>query len=169
MLLYSDYAFFIASLTIPLIIGLHLIIRFWNNDLAKCISLLILRPVFSTLLILLELKYDLLNKLSVFYSYEVVRNVLWVVPELIITLIVVYSFRDLIVNNKLSRPFFILDTVRWLGVFISMLFTNLGPEPYFYWQIYLAGFFISLFPSLYALGGFVAVYRLIYSKNAILN
>ena len=154
---------------IPLLIGLLLTIRFWNNDITKCISLLILRPVFSILLILLELKYDLLNKLSVFYYYEVVRNVLWVVPELILTVIGVHSFRDLVVNHKLIRLFFTLDTVRWLSVFISMLFTDLGLEPYFYWQIYLAGFFISFFPSLYALGGFIAIYRLIYGKNAMFN
>lgn len=169
MLRYSDYVFFITSWTLPLIIGLYLITRLWKNDVAKCISLLILRPVFSILLILLELNYDLLDKLSTFYSYEIVRNVLWVVPELILTLIVVYSFRNLLANNKLVRLFFILDTIRWLSVFIAMLFTDLGPEPDFYWQIYLAGFFISIFPSLYALGGLVAMNRPANSKNATIN
>lgn len=150
-------SFELVALLLPLFIGLFILIKFGKDDVAKYIGFLSLKPVFSVLLLFLESKYDLVDKLKAFYSYEVARDVLWVVPELTLTLVIVYSFRYLFMNNKLVRLFLIVDIVRWLSVFVVFLLPNPYPEPYFYWQAYLGIFFIFMFPSLYALGGLIAI------------
>jgi hypothetical protein len=166
---YSDYIYFIITLTLPLVIGIYLIIRFWKNEIAKFVGLLISKPVISVLLLLVESSYDLLDRLGAFYSYIVVRSILWIVPELILTLIVVYYFRALLVNNTLVRSLLILDTVRWFSAFILLLLPDPFPEPYFYWQLYFLVFIVSILPSLYAIGGLIVMNRWIKAKTLLIN
>ena len=165
MLHYSDYIFFTAALALPLVIGLFIVIKFWNDELSRYMGFLSLKPVFTVLvwfLVPVSYLYDSLNNI---YPLTTLTAYLWFIPELMLTLVIVYSFRYLFNKNSLVWKFLIGDMIRWLSIFVIELIPDPNPEPYFYLQLYIWAFFMVLFPSLYAILGFVAVRKRTNSQN----
>lgn len=138
---------------VPSVISLMTLSKFRKNEMAKYIGLLSLKPIFVWFLFLLVADFNFFERLSAPYSFAIV-------PELILTTVIVYFFRNLFRSHKLAWIFFIADIVRWLTIFIESLLPDPVPEPYFYPQFYVLVLFLLVFPSLYAIVGFLAV-----SKN----
>jgi hypothetical protein len=87
-------------------------------------------------------------------------NVLFTILELIPTLIIVYSFKHVFIDNRAAWIFLAGDIILWLGFIISGSF----PEPY----VDIAGyFFLYLYPLLYAVIGFAIVRKRTINRNAI--
>jgi hypothetical protein len=147
----------VIFLFMPVAVSLLILWKAGKSDAAKCISLLTLKPVLNLLLNYLPGIFVSNNELNNIYPYNVVRSVSWVIPELLLTCIIVYAFRHLLHREKFIVVFLIVDVIRWLSVFISLWFPDPIPEPYFYWQLYIAVFFIFLFPFMYALAGFIVI------------
>jgi hypothetical protein len=84
-------------LFLPSLIGIFVLSRFGRDNVAKYIAFLSLKPASSIFVFFLA---DKLN-ISSYYSLEVFLAVSWFVPELIMTLFIVYSFRYLFSGEKL--------------------------------------------------------------------
>ena len=150
---------------LPLSTALFILVKFGKDDVAKYVGYLSLKPIFSLLLMFFEAKADLFDELNAHYSYEIVGSLLWIIPELLLTLVIVYFFRHLFNKFRLAWWFLIGDITRWLSVFISELIPDPVIEPYFYTQLYIWAFFVVVFPSLYAISGFIAVRKHTNSQN----
>lgn len=140
---------------IPLFIGTFILAKFDKDESARCIGFLVLKPMFTFLFFGLIGRLELYEKLYNIYPYNLVRAVLWLFPELFLTIIVGYSFKTLVQKDKAVLLFFIGDIIRWLAVFISLSFPDPIPEPYFYWQLYVGVVFALFMPPLYAVTGLV--------------
>ena len=139
-------------LLLPSLIGFSILTRFERDDVAKYIAFLSLKPASSIFVFFLA---DKLN-ISSYYSLEIFLAVSWFVPELIMTLFIVYSFRYLFSSEKIVWLFLIGDIIRWLSLSIEGLLHHPFPEyPAVPNDIPL--FLIVLYPSLYAIGGLIAV------------
>lgn len=150
---------------VPLAISVITLSKFGKNDIAKYIGLFSLKPVFIILLLILIPDFGFLEKFYFLYSYEIIHAIFGVVPELILTLVIVYVFRYLFHNDKVVWLFLIGDTIRWLGLFIESLIPDPFPEPYFYTQFYVWVFFLLIFPSLYAIIGLISVRERVLREN----
>jgi hypothetical protein len=139
----------------PLFISIFILTKFRKDDAAKYVGILSLKPMLTAFLFYFIGKLDLYGELNNLYPYNIVRAVLWIVPELFLTFVIVLLFRKLIQRDGTVLLFLIGDIVRWLCVFISLLFPDIYPEPFFYWQLYLEIFFGFLFPQIYATGGLI--------------
>ena len=155
----------VTTWLVPLLIGVVTLRKFRKNEVAKYIGLLSLKPTFMMLLSMLVASFGFLEQLYSLYSYEIVSAIFWIIPELILTLVIFYSFRHLFGANKLIWLFLIADTIRWLVISIEFLIPDPFPEPYFYTQLYILVFFLLIFPSLYAIVGFISVRERVLSKN----
>jgi hypothetical protein len=150
---------------VPLAISVITLSKFGKNEIAKYIGLFSLKPVFIRLLLILIADFGFLEKFYFLYSYEIAHAIFWIVPELILTLVIVYVFRNLFHNDRVVWLFLIGDTIRWLSLFIESLIPDPIPEPYFYTQFYVVIFFYLVFPSLYAIFGFISVRERVFSEN----
>ena len=152
---------------VPLVISATTLIKFRKNEIAKYIGVLSLKSVFVMLLSMLITSFSFLEQLYSLYSSEIVSAIFWIIPELILTLVIVYSFRHLFGNDKLIWLFLIGDTIRWLIIFIEFLIPDPFPEPYFYTQLYVLVFFLLIFPSLYAIVGFISVRERVLRESVV--
>jgi hypothetical protein len=157
----------VTTWLIPLSISVITLSKFGKYDIAKYIGLLSLKPVFMMLLALLVSNLGFLERLYTLYSYEITSAIFWIVPELILTLIIVYIFRHLFHNDKMVWLFLIGDIIRWLSLSIESLIPDPIIEPFFYTQFYVSVFFLLVFPSLYAIVGFISVRERVFSENAV--
>jgi hypothetical protein len=151
---------------VPLVISMITLIKFGKNDVAKYIGLLSLKPTFRISLFLLAGKIGLLERLYVLYSYEMASAIFGIVPELLMTLVIVYAFKHLFARDWLAWLFLLGDIIRWLSLFIESLLPDPIPEPYFYTQFYVWVFFLLVFPSLYAIVGLLSVRKRTRSESA---
>ena len=147
----------VIFLFMPVVVSLLILWKAGKSDAAKCISLLTLKPVLNLLLNYLPGIFVFNNELKNIYPYNIVRSVSWAIPELFLTLIIIYAFRHLLHKERVLLMFLIVDVIRWLSVFISLWFPDPIPEPYFYWQLYITVFFIFPFPFMYAIAGFIVI------------
>jgi hypothetical protein len=144
---------------IPLLIGTFILAKFGKDESAKCIGILSIKPLFTLLFFGLIGRLELYKELYNLYPYNIVRAVLWLFPELFLTIVVSHSFKALIRRDKAVLRFLIGDIVRWLTVVISLSFPDPIPEPYFYWQLYDGVIFAFFIPPLYAVAGLVFTAR----------
>jgi hypothetical protein len=145
-------AFIYPELTlwlVPLVISITTLIKFGRNDIAKYISFLSLKPIFVWVLFWLASDLEFLERFYAPYS-------LAIAPEILLTLIIVYSFKHVFRREKLTWLFLIGDVIRWVSLFIESLLPDPIPEPYFYTQFYVWVFFLLIFPSLYAVIGLIS-------------
>ena len=150
---------------VPLTISITVLVKFRKIEIAKYIGLLSIKPVFIMLLTWLASYFGFLEPLYSLYPDEVVFAIFEIVPELILTLVIVYSFKHLFGTDKLIWLFLIGDIIRWSSLFAESLVTDPIPEPYFYTQFYVWVFFLLIFPPLYAMVGFISVNERILSEN----
>ena len=146
-------------LLLPVIVSLLILWKSGKTQVAQCIGLLTIKPTLNLLLNYVPGMLAFNSELSNSYPYHMVRSILWAIPELLLTLIMVYVFRHLLHKERVVLMFLIADVIRWVSVFISLWFPDPIPEPYFYWQLYIAVFFIFLFPFMYAIAGFIVIKR----------
>lgn len=145
---------------VPLVIGLITLGKFGKQDVAKYIAFLSLKPIFIWFLLLLVADFDFFRRLYAPYSFAVV-------PELILTLVILYCFKHLFRRHKLAWLFLLGDVIRWLSLFIESLIPDPIPEPYFYTQFYVFFFFLLIFPSFYAVVGFLCARQRTLNTSAV--
>jgi len=148
----------IIVFSLPFFIGMFILIKFGKDNVGRIIGLLSLKPL---LLLALIIFLDSFGSLDDAYAYLIF------IPDLILTLIFGYFFRDLLNRERLTRFFFIGDVVRWLCLLVEFILPEPFPEPYFYTQLYVWFFFNTIFPSLYAIGGLVALQRCADSQKSV--
>ncbi len=152
-------------LFLPALIGFLILIKFGKDGISSFIGFLILKPIVSTFLGFLP-SPKIFESFSHF-SNEVISAFLWAVPELLLTLMLVWLYRNLFNDNKIVWSFLIGDIVRWVSLTIVFLLPAPFPEPYFYPQLYVLAFFAVFYPSLYAIGGLIAAVRHANNNKAV--
>jgi hypothetical protein len=150
---------------VPLAISVTVLVKFRKYDIARYIGFFSLKPVFIMLLILLASIFGFFDQLYSLYPDEFVSAIFGIVPELILTLVIVYNFKHLFGTDKLIWLFLIGDIIRWSSLFIESFIPDPIPEPYFYTQFYIWVFFFLIFPPLYAIVGFISVRERVLSED----
>jgi hypothetical protein len=156
----------VTTWLVPLVISIMTLSKFRKIDIAKYIGILSLKPVLMMFLLMLVESSGFLEQIYSLYTYEIVSAVFWIVPELILTVLIVFGFRYMFGTDKLTWQFLIGDTVRWLSIFIISLAPDPFPEPYFYTQLYISVFFLVTFPCLYAMVGFISIRERVLSESS---
>ena len=153
-------------LFLPALIGLLILIKFGKDEVSKFVGFLTLKPIASMFLVFVA-RLEIFERFPHF-SNEVVLAVLWIVPELPLTLVVVRVYRQLFNGDKIVWLFLIGDIIRWVSLTIEALLPDPFPEPYFYMQLYVFAFFAIFYPSLYSIGGLITVIRRTNSHKTVL-
>jgi hypothetical protein len=154
---YSEFYFDIEYLyfLLPLFIGPFIFLKYRKYKVAKCIGILSIKPIFSPLFLIGMSNFS--EELFNHYPYNIVRAILWLLPELFLTIVIVYLFRAEIQKEKSVSLFLFGDMIRWISVFVLLCLPDPNPEPFFYPQLYILVFFAVLFPSIYAVSGYFIV------------
>ncbi len=126
-----------------LLIGLFILVNSRNNSENRFVGILSVKPL---------LIFAFWGWLRLRSSLDGISAYLVFIPDLILTLILVYSFRDLL-KDELLFVFFIGDLVRWLILAIELLIPDPYPDTFSVLQNYIFIFFFLIFPSLYAVYG----------------
>lgn len=118
-------------LLIPVYISIFTLVIFWKDDTAKYIGFLSLKLVLAIPLLLSEENFSLLRHLAERYSYEIIWAVFVSIPELILTLVVIFLFRRLFKNDRKIWVFLLGDIMRWLSLLIVHFLPAPSPNPFF--------------------------------------
>jgi len=152
-------------LFLPALLGFLILIKFGKNDISRFIGFLILKPIVSTFL-------GFVISPKIFESFphfsnEIGLALLWIAPELLLTLIFLRFYRHLFNGDRIVWLFLIGDIVRWISLTIVFLLPDPFPEPYFYPQLYVWVFFLIFYPSLYAIAGLIVLIRRANRNQAV--
>ena len=150
-------------LLVPFLIGCILLIKYGKDHIAKNIGFLSLIPVLINV-IGIYMESNRFWKIGEVYLYEIEDLVLVMLPS-ILMLIIIFNSWQLSKKEKLLRSFLAASIVSWLYNVIYFGFLKTYPEPYFYWQAYLAIFFSFIFPSLYSIAGLISIRKHSTSRN----
>jgi hypothetical protein len=153
-----------AIVLMPFVIGCIILVKFGKDDVARYIGFLSLIPVLTNA-IAFFLGANSFWKIGPIYLYEIVGFVYGIL-ETIPMLIIIFNSRHLRKQEKLLRTFLTWGIVRWLYILVYLGFVKTSPEPYFYWQAYLAIFFAFVFPSIYAIAGLIFSRKHFANKNS---
>ena len=143
----------------PIVVSMITLSISIKHTIAKYIGLLSLKPVLIWFLLWLIEDVDFIERLSVPYSAAIV-------PELILTTGIVYFFRGLFRSHKLAWIFLIADIVRWLVILITSWLIPPVFEVYYSPSFYVWVFFLLVYPSLYAIAGFLYVSIIVHDEAA---
>jgi hypothetical protein len=137
----------------PLIIPPFILIKYGRNDIGRYIAFLTLKPVitYPIWILIVETSHSWFFNLEHPYPSQIILASIRALPEIIITLVIVYWFRCLFSRDKSAWFFLVFDLVRWASVFVVTLVLTL---PY---GEGLFKFMTLFFPGLYAFSGLVAV------------
>lgn len=158
---FSDWILFLSA---PF--GFLILMQSKKNETSRFIGLLSLKPVIGPFLGIVTS-----SKLYEFFPYfpdEIILAFLWAVPELLLTLLLVYAYRHLF-DDRIARAFLLGDIVRWASLTIVFLLPDPFPEPYFYPQLYILVFFLIFYPPLYAITGLIVLIRRAHKNKSILQ
>ena len=130
-----------------LLIGTLLLIKSNGQSDNKFAGVLILK---SLMLIGLWTLLDQLEEYNQIYDY------LTFIPDVLLSIFVVAFYRALL-KDEVLFIFYLGDLIRWVSILIEFLVPDPYPEPFFYLQFYISFFFVAIFPSLYAVYGFMEI------------
>jgi len=151
----------VLPLLFPFGAGIFILVSNWKDEISRYIGFLTLKPVIAYPIWFVISFSDWFNK--VYDTNPVLIAAVPLIPGIVLTLIIVYSFRHLFGIDRVVWLFLIGDVIRWMNTFIFTAFTN--SNIVFNIFIFLV-FFGLYFPSLYAVVALIVVRKRAVNQNA---